>query len=555
MISQYFSQELRQLRDQQVRYAPRDKRLEQVNRAERLLAEIDPARTYTYEYLCYRITDFRPDTGPGGKISGADALHDLRLFIADVSGSADISVQSAGEPVLSLQELAEKYQVSSKTVSRWRQQGLVGRRFKFGARTRLGFLQSSVERFVKTHGEQVERGARFSKLTEEERDMIVRRARRLAAAGANSAQIVQRLARRLGRSAETVRYTLKAFDREHAGCEVFGERPATLTAELRRKIDQEYRRGVSVEVLARRYDRTKATIYRIVNEARANRLLELPLDYIDNPDFAKPSVYAAFTAPMPESETPVKKVRSPAGLPPYLASLYDTPLLSREQEAHLFRKMNYLKYKAARLRASLVPSRARQQTMDQIESLHEEAVQTKNQIIRANLRLVVSIAKRHVGASDDFFELISDGNMSLIRAVEKFDYARGNKFSTYASWAIMKNFARTIPDELKRRDRFRATADELFTATEDERTDQFELENAQAQRELQVGKILETLDDREQQIIISRFGLARGHEPQTLKAVGAEMGVTKERVRQIEARALSKLRKAAEEEHIDQPGP
>ena len=88
--------------------------------------------------------------------------------------------------------------------------------------------------------------------------------------------------------------------------------------------------------------------------------------------------------------------------------------------------------------------------------------ETKNQIVQANLRLVVSIAKRHVSASDDFFGLVSDGNMSLIRAVEKFDYARGNKFSTYASWAIMKNFARTIPDEFKHRDRFRTSHDEMF---------------------------------------------------------------------------------------------
>jgi RNA polymerase sigma factor (sigma-70 family) len=73
------------------------------------------------------------------------------------------------------------------------------------------------------------------------------------------------------------------------------------------------------------------------------------------------------------------------------------------------------------------------------------------------LRLVVSIAKRHVGPVENFFELVSDGNMSLIRAVEKFDYARGNKFSTYASWAIMKNFARTIPDEHRHRDRFRTS--------------------------------------------------------------------------------------------------
>ena len=92
--------------------------------------------------------------------------------------------------------------------------------------------------------------------------------------------------------------------------------------------------------------------------------------------------------------------------------------------------------------------------MDRIKHLYEEAVSTKNQIIRANLRLVVSIAKRYVGPAEDFFELVSDGNMSLMRAVEKFDVGRGYKFSTYASWAIMKNFARTIPDVLRHRDRF-----------------------------------------------------------------------------------------------------
>jgi RNA polymerase primary sigma factor/RNA polymerase sigma factor len=77
---------------------------------------------------------------------------------------------------------------------------------------------------------------------------------------------------------------------------------------------------------------------------------------------------------------------------------------------------------------------------------------------------------------------------------------------------------------------------------------------AQQQRETQIGRILERLDEREQKIIISRFGLDHSHEPQTLKEVGVEMGVTKERIRQIEARALNKLRVAAEEEKIEVPG-
>ena len=336
---------------------------------------------------------------------------------------------------------------------------------------------------------------------------------------------------------------------------IFPEATGPLSEETKKKIYQQYRRGVSVESLAKRYCRTKTSIYRIINEMRAKRILELPLDFIPNPTFGRADAAKTILGPMPRGGAcRRRKCGCPAGLPPYLASLYEVPLLTREQEAYLFRKFNYLKYAAGKLREGLDPAHAKSSVMDEIERLYEQAVATKNQIVRANLRLVVSIAKRHVGPTDNFFELVSDGNMSLIRAAEKFDYARGNKFSTYASWAIMKNFARTIPDEHRRRDRFRTSQRRCSRRPKTSASDQYEQESAQSQRQAQIGKILERLDEREQKIIISRFGLDHAHEPLTLKEVGAEMGVTKERIRQIEARALSKLREAAQEEKIDLPG-
>jgi len=557
MHSDYVNPAIRQLRDQQVRFAPREKKIEQVDLAEKLLGELEPSRTYTYQYLCFRITKYRPDSYPDLKLQGREASHDLRLFVEDLSDSANVPADAAGERVLTVDELSRQLRVSTKTISRWRRQGLISRRFVFDGRKRVGFLESSVERFVERNRERVRRGARFSQLSDQERRKIVERARRLARAGGCPADVTKRLARTTGRSVETIRYTLKQFDRDHPDLAIFPDRSGPLREETKRKIYQQFRRGESAEALAKKFCRTKTSIYRIVGEMRAKRLMELPLDYIPNEQFAvirSAGLEKSILGPAPPNDQPARKPRLPSGLPPYLASLYEIPLLTREQEVHLFRKMNYLKYKAGVLRGRLDPSRPRAALMDQIEALYDEAVATKNEIISANLRLVVSIAKRHVGSTENFFELVSDGNMSLIRAVEKFDFARGNKFSTYASWAIMKNFARTIPDEHRHRDRFRTSHGEMFGTTEDARTDQFEQESAQLQREAQVEMILERLDEREQQIIISRFGLRRGHEPRTLKEVGAELGVTKERIRQIEARALSKLRKAAQEENIEIPG-
>ena len=554
MHSDYLNPVIRQLRDQQVRFAPRDKKIEQVTQAEKLLTELDPARVYPYEYICYRITNFRPESYPDLRLSGQEASHDLRLFVEDVSDAAGVPADAAGERVSTVEDLAKQFSVSTKTISRWRRQGLVSRRFVVDGRKRVGFLQSSVDRFVERNQQRVLRGSRFSQLTNEERTTIIEHARRLARVGGCPADVARRLARKTGRSAETIRYTLKQFDRDHPDATVFPDNRGPLQLESKRKIYQQYQHGESVETLAKRFCRTRTSIYRIIAEMRAQRIIDLPLDYIPNEAFARVRSRKRedrVIGPVPESELAVKKSRMPSDLPPYLASLYEVPLLTRKQEAFLFRKVNYLKYKAARLRAKLDPARPKRRLMDEIERLYDAAVTTKNQIIRANLRLVVSIAKRHVGPSQNFFELVSDGNMSLMRAVEKFDYSRGNKFSTYASWALMKNFARTIPDEHRHHDRFRTSHDEMFSATKDDRADPFEEETVQNQREAQVEKILERLDERERRIIIRRFGLRRGQESLTLKQVGAEMGVTKERVRQIEARALTKLRKAAEEEKIE----
>jgi RNA polymerase sigma factor (sigma-70 family) len=548
---------IRQLKDQQSRFAPRDRRLVQIDRAEALLGELEASKEYPYEYLFYRIIGIRPEAAPPQLMGGADARHDLRLFIEDLSRTVDQTPTQVAEAVLTVEAVSRRYNVSTRTVARWRRQGLVARRFVIDGRTKVGFLESSLSRFVADHMDQVTRSSKFKQLSYEEREEIIRRARRLAAVGGigRLTEIARRIGRKMNRSPETIRLTLKAFDREHPEVAIFPTTTAPLDDAAKAEIYAEHRRGSAIDVLCRQFGRTRSSVYRVLNEMRARKLLETKLEFMHHADFEDPALAEMILGPIPaapETKGSARKPRAPKGLPPYLTSLYEVPLLSREQEAHLFRQMNFLKYRAHQLRQALDPARAKAAEMDEIERLQEESLAVKNQIIRANLRLVVSIAKRHVNANNNFFEVVSDGNMSLIRAVEKFDYSRGNKFSTYASWAIMKNYARTIPEENYRRDRFVTGHEEMFEAAADTRADEHEYESALKRMQEAIRGMLGMLDERERRIIISRFGLGGVHE-QTLEQLGRELGITKERVRQIESRAQDKLRRFAGDQRLELP--
>jgi RNA polymerase sigma factor (sigma-70 family) len=557
-VSDFKNPALKQLTDQQVRFAPPSRRLAQLARAERLLAEVDSAKEYPYQYICFRITDYRPDSYPELLIDGRDLEHDLCLLIESLARSTPaVPVEAVPEPVLTMEQISQWLNVSTKTISRWRQRGLVGRRIVCNGRRQVGYLQSVVERFLAANKDRVERSSRFSQLSDSEREEILRRARRLARVSSSTlTEVSRRIARRLGRSTETIRYTIKNFDRQHPEQALFPAITGTLDAETKQILYSSYRRGISVDTLAKRFRRTRTSVYRVINEMRAQRLLDQPLEYIYHSSFDDPAREAEIMGPMPDLEgyeAQRQRMRIPKDAPPELASLYEMPLLTKEQEQHLFRKLNFLKHQANQLRLHLKPERARTQDLKQIEDFQTQAAAVKDHLISSNMRLVVAIAKRHAAQTDNFFELLSDGNMSLIRAVEKFDFSRGNKFSTYASWAIMKNFARSIPEEKRRRERYLTGHEDMFEAAPDTRTDEQEIVASAEQTKHRVNRLLEYLDPRERQIIRMRAGLDSYSEGMTLEEIGQQLGITKERVRQLNVRIMAKLRDIAREQKIEPP--
>ena len=540
---------LKELTDQQVRFAPAARRREQVARAAKLLGELDTAKVYPYQFVCFRITDYRPDAHGDLLIPAGDLKHDLAEFIRRVERSIPpLPIEQAVEPILTLEEVSKRLNVSTKTVGRWRIRGLVGQRVIVKGRRQIGFPRSMLDRFLEENSTLVERGSSFSRLDDDERDTILYRARRLALAGGDITTVSRRLAHRLNRSVEAIRYTIKNFDRAHPDQAIFPDRKGPLDAPTKEMIFDQYERGIPVGTLTKKYERSRSAVYQAINEVQARRLLDQPIEYIHNEAFENVANDAEFLKPMPNEEhftTQSRSMTPPKDVPAEMIHLYRWPLLNKEQEQHLFRQMNYLKYKLNKIRQVNGTGTMRVGDLRQVEDLQARVRWVRDRLINCNTRLVASIAKKHAGTFDNLPELMSDGTISLMRAVEKFDYGRGNKFSTYATWAIMKNFARSIPDEKHHRERYVTGHEDMFEGRQDVRTDEQEIVAQADMARSRVNNLLEALDPRTREVIRMRNGLD-GSAEMTLEQIGQHFGITKERVRQINVRGMKQLRDKAQ---------
>ena len=281
----------------------------------------------------------------------------------------------------------------------------------------------------------------------------------------------------------------------------------------------------------------------------------------------------------------------------YLKEIGKVPLLTAEEEVDLAKRIEAGLFASEKLATT---RKVADKTRKDLEAIERDGQLAKKKLVEANLRLVVSIAKRYVGRGMLFLDLIQEGNLGLIRAVEKFDYTKGYKFSTYATWWIRQAITRAIADQArtiripvhmvetinkliriqrqllqdlgreptpeeiakemdltpdKVREILKVSQEPVSLETpigeeEDSHLGDF-IEDSDAVVPVdaasfillqeQLDSVLHTLSEREKKVIQLRFGLTDGH-PRTLEEVGREFGVTRERIRQIESKTLSKLR-------------
>jgi RNA polymerase sigma factor (sigma-70 family) len=539
----------------QLSFTPQATRLAQMAAAEELLFEVQPLSAYPLDFIIFRITGYHPKKVESGLITGLALQHDLGLLIEQVSRKLNLLAADAPQPVLSIGQVSERFNVTGKTIQRWRRRGLAARRFIYpDGKSRVGFLVGHVERFIRTRAGQTEqvarrgkRGMNLAALTDGERQFILSSARRLAGPGGCPAiEIARRLGRQLNRSPLTIASVLRDHDAACPNRAILSAAPAPLDEAARSSVYHHYRRGESIASICRQTRATRSVVYRAIRDERLGRLLRRKAKFIDDPLYHGEGAAGAIHTIVSHYESQRESTEdraaasasTPKDLPPWLAELYRTPLLGATGERAMFLKLNFHKFQFAAGRSRLDEAFAGHRDLLRLERARRDINLARNAIVRANLRLVVSVAKKHLRPGLSMSELLSDGSVTLMRAVDSFDIHKGNRFSTYATLALMKGFARDVP-------LIRAAGRHGGDAALETCADPV-AENAHdrlIERD-QVNTLLGRLTEQESRVVRAYYGLGTT-AASSYEQVSRLLGMTQRRVRQIERAAMAKLRAGA----------
>lgn len=275
---------------------------------------------------------------------------------------------------------------------------------------------------------------------------------------------------------------------------------------------------------------------------RLIRLMEQPFRVHSEESFDVPDAESLIMAPIPDYDEFLKARQKLQDnlhtVAPELRGFYEEPLINREQEYHWFRQFNFLKHRAKGILQNADPTAPVASEVQMVEKLLSQAKTIKRQLAGCNVRLVMNIAKKqkeylHDPNIDLLAEIVSDGYMGLMRAVDYFDYRLGNKFSTYATWAIL--------DTQKRSRTLRLKHMACTTGLDETLLEVPDHEQPLYDDTVPITSLLKRIPARQRQVIMDYYGIGTP-KPLKLHEIGEKIGLSKERVRQLRERGLAKLR-------------
>lgn len=291
--------------------------------------------------------------------------------------------------------------------------------------------------------------------------------------------------------------------------------------------------------------------------ARFQALRQQAMAYIYSTDFiekgAEKLILGGQILNLCQPQAPARRSSRVVNLPPHLSGLCESPLLTPEQEQELFRRFNFIRFRAAEI-LERVPGETdsdkaanlNQWDAERVQGLLKAADWHRDCIVQANLRLVISIVKKFANQQCSFDDLLSDGIMALIRSVDKFDYKLGFRFSTYATQVVRRNSYKFVMDRQEERLKITNSIHENGLDIAEQDAESSLDEGRWTELRTQLRAYLNRLDKREKLIVRARFSLGGHRRVQTLQRLADCLGISKERVRQLEKRALEKLASMAQ---------
>jgi len=283
---------------------------------------------------------------------------------------------------------------------------------------------------------------------------------------------------------------------------------------------------------------------------RAEAILNESYAFMDSPIFARKDIEKELFTFDKEPQLPMTSWYQPTRDEALDEAMQGAPhLMKADEERTMFLRFNYCKLRLCKLQRLIKKSGLTRKRAEEVIEWHRRFEHFREYLVRTNLALVLAMAKRTRLGDVDFAEVVSEGNMALIRAVDKFNVDRGFKFSTYACRAILKAFSRTALKSSRHKMRFPVEFEPDMEKSDwqDRRRGAVE-EDCIDELKAIVSRNLAELSDVEATVIRRRFNWEQEQDsPLTLEEVGQIIGVTKERVRQIQNKALAKIRGVLEE--------
>jgi hypothetical protein len=526
----------------QLRFAPREALDRHIASAEQLAREIEAERLYPEDWFIFRLTGYRADIEAPASFVGAALLGDLSALVERLSLAAGHTAEDAGPDALDIGALCDRWNVSRKTVERYRRRGLIAHRVTKGRTQRLVFPLANVEAFEQREGERVDRASAFSRIDDalSER-MCARAARYRSTLGYSLNEAAARLALRFDRSHEGVRQVLRRAD-ERAEAEgrppVFTEPPPPDRRE-RRVVHRAVRRGIEPIELARRFGRARVSIVRSLNQARLEAMLGLRLDGPVLATFAREEAEEVLLSN--EAVRSELVVSVPADLVELVGAARERRTTPASVEQLRLIAYHFLRWRVAQDLARSDRATPSGELIDACETRLRWAGRLKAKLVESELHLVLASFDR------SGLDTTSMGSVALSRAllagiqavgdvIDRFDPSRGSRLAAASGMALARvtgAWRRPADDTSSKRASPRLSRG----APAPDWAGRVSPWQRWLEPDRRIAGTLDRLGERDRLVLERRFGLD-GAPPETLTAIGERLGTTRVHAARFERAAI-----------------